>query len=151
MDGGQKLSRIRTARQAGGFAFDYWAHGGDLSDIESLVNCFDSMLGRNELPPLKPTSEKVTSWETERNPRDSLVLQVIDNAKRVNETRISGAWTMPLADRLKKIKGWEDDLGPFWVVDQAVEVHRRYQSAITRFDQAREELDAPLLKQRKIK
>ena len=150
VDGGQKMSRIRTARQAGGFAFDYWAHGGDLSDIESLVISFDTMLGRNELPPMKPTSEKASSWETERNPRDSLILQVLDNARRVSETQNSGAWTMSLADRLKKIKGWEEELGPFWVVDQAVEVHRRYQSALTRFEQAREELDAPLLKQRKI-
>ena len=150
VDGGQKLSRIRTARQAGGFAFDYWAHGGDLSDIESLVICFDTMLGKNELPSLKPTSEKSSSWETGQNSRDSLIPQILDNARRVSETRISGAWTMPLADRLKKIKGWEEELGPLWVVDQAVEVHRRYQLALTRFEQAREELDAPLLKQRKI-
>lgn len=150
VDGEQKLSRIRIARQAGGFAFDYWALGGDLRDIESLVICFDTMLGKNELPPLKPTSEKASSWETGRNPRDSLILQVLDNARRMSETRTSGAWTMPLADRLKKIKGWEEELGPFWVVDQAVEVHRRYQSALTRVERAREELDAPLLKQRKI-
>ncbi|KAL8792460.1 MAG: hypothetical protein Q9195_004916 [Heterodermia aff. obscurata] len=151
VDGAQRLSRIRTARQAGGFAFDYWAHGGDLSDIESLVICFDTMLGKNELRPLKSTSEKASSWEAGRNPRDSLVLQVLDNARRVSETQTSGAWTMSLADRLKKIKGWEEELGPFWIVDQAVEVHRRYQLALTRLEQAREDLDAPLLKQRKVK
>lgn len=150
VDGEQKLLRIRTARQAGGFAFDYWAHGGDLSDIESLITCLDTMLGKNELPPLKSTSEKASSWETGQNPRDSLVLQVLDNARRVSENRPSGVWTIPLADRLKKIKEWEEDLGPFWVVDQAVEVHRRYQSALERLEQAREEQDTPLLKQRKI-
>ena len=150
VDGRQKLSRIFTARQADGFAFEYWAHGGDLSDIESLVNCFDTMLGKNELPPLKSTLAKASSREVEQNPRDSLVLQILDNAKRVSETRVSGAWTMPLAARQEKIKEWEKELGPFWIVDQAVEVHRRYQSALARMEQARDEFDAPLLKQRKI-
>lgn len=145
----QKLSRIRLARQAGGFAFDYWAHGGDLSDIESLINCFDTMLGKNKLPQQRSSPSKESQLEEARDSRESVVLQVLANARLVKETRNPGAWTMPLNDRLTTIKRWVAEVGPSLVVDQVVEVHRRYQAALSRSEQARQGLDVPLLEIRK--
>lgn len=145
----QKSSKIRLARQAGGFAFDYWAHGGDLTDIESLVNCFDTMLGKNKLPQKRWSTPKESLLEEARDSRDSVVLQVLENARLVNETRNPGAWTMPLNDRLDTIQRWVAELGPSLIVDQVIEVHRRYQAALLRFEQTRQKLDVPLLEIRK--
>ena len=145
----QKWSKIRLARQAGGFAFDYWAAGGDLTDIDSLVNCFDTMLGKNKLPQKRTSNPKESLSEEARESRDSVILQVLNNARLVNETRNPGAWTMPLNDRLDTIKRWVAELGPSLVVDQVVEIHRRYQAALLRFEQARQRLDVPLLEIRK--
>ena len=151
VDGDQKLSRIRLARQAGGFAFDYWAHGGDLNDIESLVNCFDTILGQNELPRPRSSSEEGWSSEKQRDSRNSVVLQIQENAKRVSVSREPGAWTMPLQDRLNAITRWEAELEPSSIVDQLIEVHRRYQSALLRIERAREEMDIPLLEIREMR
>lgn len=46
VDPDQKLTETKLARQAGGFAFDFWCSGGDLNDMDSLIQSFDNMLGK---------------------------------------------------------------------------------------------------------
>ena len=136
----QKLSHLGLARQAGGFAFDYWAHGGDLSDVDSLVAYFDTMLSKNELPRKEPSTEA----------KDDVLRQIHDNAKRTNEEKNPGAWTLPLDERLALIQQWALEIGPLTLVDQMIEVHRRYQLALLRWRHASDDLDVPLLEHRKV-
>ena len=43
--GQERLSDIRLARKAGGFAYEYWCSGGDLKDVELLLQHFNAMAG----------------------------------------------------------------------------------------------------------
>ena len=82
--------------------------------------------------------------------RDSIVDQVRNNARRTYQERNPGAWTMPLEDRKALINKWEEEMGPSMVVDQVIEIHRRYQSALSRFEDARAELDQAIFEQREV-
>ena len=148
MDEYEKLSNLRVARQAGGFAYEYWASGGDLQDIESLINCFDTILGQNDLSPQKSSLHGEYSPTIEMKARNSVADQVRSNAKRTHAERSPGAWTMPLEERKALIQTWEDDVGPSIVVDQLVEIHQRYQWALSRVDHARDDMDKTILEQR---
>ena len=57
---------------------------------------------------------------------------------------------MPLRDRMALIKKWEEELGPTMIVDQTVEIHRRYQLALSRSEGSRDDLDTAILEQRTI-
>ena len=144
----QKLSNLRVARQAGGFAYEYWASGGDLQDIESLINCFDTIFGQNDLSPQKSPLHRELSPTDEMKARNSVTDQVRNNARRTHEERSPGAWTMPLEDRKALIRKWEEDVGPTTVVDQLIEIHQRYQLALSRVDHARDDMDKVILEQR---
>ena len=43
--GQERLSDIRLARKAGGFAFEYWCSEGDLKDVELLLQHFNAVAG----------------------------------------------------------------------------------------------------------
>lgn len=43
--GQERFSDIRLARKAGGFAYEYWCSGGDLKDVELLLQHFNVMAG----------------------------------------------------------------------------------------------------------
>ena len=148
MNEDQKLSNLRVARQAGGFAYEYWASGGDLQDIESLINCFDTIFGQNDLSPQKSSLHKDISPTDEMKARNSVADQVRNNARQTHKERSPGAWTMPLEDRKALILKWEEDVGPLMVVDQLIEIHQRYQWAISRVGHARDGMDKIILEQR---
>lgn len=121
-----------------------------MQDIESLINCFDSMFGKNNLLSKKSSLHRDLSPTTEVRARDNVVDQVRNNARRTHQERNPGAWTMPLEDRKALISGWEEEIGPSMIVDQVIEVHRRYHLALSRVEGARDELDEAVLEQRKV-
>ena len=148
MDEYEKLSNLRVARQAGGFAYEHWASGGDLRDIESLIDCFDTILGQNNLSPQKSSLHGEYSPTSELKARNSVADKVRSNARRIHTERSPGAWTMPLEERKALIQTWEDDVGPLIVVDQVIEIHQRYQWALSRVGHVRDDMDKMILEQR---
>ncbi len=131
VDVDQKLSEVRISRQAGGFAFEFWCSGGDLNDIESLLESFHTMLGRN--------ITQGASFDSDHDPqaRSKVVSQVSQNAVQLSGIAGDDIWAMSLTERLQSVKKWQEEIGPAKIADQAIELHRRHQAALQRLNQVR--------------
>jgi len=131
VDVDQKLSEVRISRQAGGFAFEFWCSGGDLNDIESLLESFHTMLGRN--------ITQGASFDSDHDPqaRSKVVSQVSQNAVQLSGIAGDDIWAMSLTERLQSVKKWQEEIGPAIIADQAIELHRRHQAALQRLNQVR--------------
>ena len=137
-----QFSEIRAARQAGGFAFEFWCAGGDLKDIDSLLNSFDGMLGKNEVYDCTMDPDK------QSRARDAVITQVLHNAQQISGTQESDIWAMPHTGRLDLVKNWREEAGRALLVDQIVEIHRRHQAAQHRLHQCRIDGDVHRFSQR---
>jgi len=128
VDADRKLSEVRISRQAGGFAFEFWCSGGDLNDIESLIESFHTMLGRNITPG--------ASFDFDHDPKakSKVISQITQNAAQLSGASGSDIWAMPLPERLASVKKWQEEIGPAIIADQAIELHRRHQAALQRLN-----------------
>ena len=119
---GERLSDIRLARQAGGFAFEYWCRGGDISDVDQLLDVFGTMLGVNN--PLGEIDE------FQQNARDRVLASITRNAKRIENINAGiDLWGLPRQERESLMRKWKAEVNPWAIVDRTAEVHRRHQAA----------------------
>ena len=137
-----KLSDIRLARKAGGFAFEYWCRGGDIEDIDQLLECFSTILGSNDSP------GGMDSFEEERVTK-SVLARIAHNADRTLSRRSKDdIWSLSLEERRHLWSKWKDEVNPWIIIDQTVEIHRRHQSAILKKKSVLQQVDARCLEQR---
>ena len=132
------VSVARLSRRARGFAFDFWLHGGDLDDIQQLLDHFDSMLGRNKLPMGQDQQERYSALCFK------LAQSIADNAKlaannRLDAQRGSDIWSLGIQERRLLVQSWLHKIGPRATPDKLAELQRRYLSAVS----ARRELSRP--------
>ena len=127
----RKLSELKLSRQAGGFAFEYWCTGGDLSDIDSLIKTFDGILGKNDVPGDRRSSEE------ESQAKGNVISQILQNVQQVSKASDGEIWSKSHLERLALAKQWQKEIGIATLVDQAVELHRRHQAALRRLGQVR--------------
>ena len=139
---GNNTSDIRLARSAGGFVYEYWCQGGDIADIEKLLNIFDTMLG--------PVMLDNDSGGKNRA-RERVLATINQNAQRAN-TVVAGQdiWKLPLVEREFMTKRWKTEINPWSLLDQTVEIHSRHLIALDARAQARNEVSKRCLEQRKI-
>lgn len=138
-----KLSDIRLARKAGGFAFEYWCQGGDIKDVNQLLERFETMLGSND-------SLRGMEDADERS-RERILATITRNAERIGSSDLeSDVWTLALKERKALSKKWKEEVNPWTIIDQAAEIHRRHQSAVSKKKSAGQKIDARCLAQRKF-
>ena len=137
------LSDIRLARKAGGFAFEFWCQGGDIKDVDRLLDCFSTMLGSND-------SSSDTDAAAERS-KDRVLAGITRNVEQAVASRKGNdVWGLPLKDRHSLLKRWTEEVNPWTIIDQTAEIHHRYQKALSKQAGVRQEVDARCLLQRKI-
>ena len=141
------LSTARLSRKASGFAFEFWLEGGDLKDIQSLLEHFDSILGRNKLPLGHLSRDRYDTL------RERLTNTIVSNAQLASlawsESPEEGdIWSMSLEKRRALAQEWREAIGPFTIPDKALELHRRYLAAVSDRRDIRRSIDMRcLLKQ----
>lgn len=137
------LSDISLARKAGGFAFEFWCQGGDINDVNRLLDCLSTMLGSND-------SSSDTDAATERS-KDRVLAGITRNVEQaVGRRQGNDVWSLPLKDRHSLLKRWTEEVNPWTIIDQTAEIHHRYERAISKRTEVRQEVDARCLLERKI-
>lgn len=140
------LSDIRLARKAGGFAFEYWCQGGDIKDIDQLLDCFNTMLGSNDSSSISETEVKCNEQSKER-----VLASITRNAEQlVDDTLNRDIWELSLEERQNLLKKWRDEVDPYIIVDQTAEIHRRYRAAVARRRETQQQLESRCLAQKEV-
>lgn len=138
-----RLSDIRLARKAGGFAFEYWCQGGDIKDVNQLVERFETMLGNND--------SLCRREDADRHSRERVLATITRNAELIGRSGYwNDVWTLPLEERKELLKQWKEQVNPWTIIDQAAEIHRRHQSAVLKMRDVHQDIDARCLAQRKL-
>ena len=142
------LSDIRLARKAGGFAFEFWCAGGDIKDIDRLLEKVNSMLGEK--------GERAQSSDSEEDrdfhPRQRVFNNIVSNADAVAEQDIptgADAWRLSLNERQNLLAEWKEEINPQTISDRTAEIHRRHYTAICKKKMLYHSIDARCLGQRK--
>ena len=139
-----KLSDIRLARKAGGFAFEFWSCGGDIQDINRLLAHFESLLG--------DTHEFQEDADDHDVHTRSRVLDQIfwnaDAAAKTNASSENDIWRLTLSERKDLLERWTVEIEPQTISDRTAEIHRRHQAATLRRQQLLNYIDARILAQR---
>ncbi len=139
-----KLSDIRLARKAGGFAFEFWCQGGDIEDIDQLLKCFSTILGTNEstcgLDAVEEQASKGRVFATIK----------ANVGQTLGRRHGDDVWSLSMEERQQLPKKWKDEVNPCAIIDQTAEVHRRHQSAVLRMKETHQKSDSRCLAQHMI-
>lgn len=137
------ISDIRLARKAGGFAFKYWCEGGDINDVNVLLERFGFLLGSNghgdDVDPCHETALERIQRNIEWNVQD------VQQASRDDDV-----WKLTLPERELLLVDWRRQINAQSILDQMAEVHRRHQDATSRRRNVRADFDARVLQDREI-
>ena len=140
------LSDIRLARKAGGYAFEYWCQGGDIKDIDHLLAIFSIMLGDN-----KPSSDNGAETVSDDGTKERFLANITRNVEHaIKNSSNRDIWGLSLDERQDLLKKWKEEVGPYTIVDQTVEIHRRYRAAVVRKKNAQRELEIRCLLQQDV-
>ena len=134
------LSDIRLARKAGGFAYEYWCNGGDIKDVDRLLQKFNAMLGNGYDSPDESDGELET--------RQRVMDKIYRNAHSLAHSLLSlddDVWHMDLSQRQDLVQKWKEEIGPKMILDRTAEIHRRHQAAIARKNSVYRDMDTRCL------
>ncbi|MCJ1462198.1 hypothetical protein MMC07_000798 [Pseudocyphellaria aurata] len=138
-----RLSDIRLARKAGGFAFEYWCQGGDIKDVNQLLERFETMLGDNDSLGRRE--------DADLHSRERVLATITRNAELIGSSGYwNDVWTLRLQERKELLKQWKEQVNPWTIVDQAAEIHRRHQSAVSKMKNVHQSVNARCLAQQDV-
>lgn len=141
------LSDIRLARKAGGFAFEFWCAGGDIKDIDRLLEKVNSMLGEKGKGAQSSDSEE----DRDFHPRQRVFNNIVSNADAVAEQDFAtgaNVWRSSLSERQNLLAEWKEEINPQTIPDRTAEIHRRHYTAICKKNELYHSIDARCLEQR---
>lgn len=142
---GKSSKDSRIAKRAGGFAYEFWCQGGDIKDVDHLLDCFSKKLESHHGMIGMTDFNKSVEQSKER----------IQNAISKNAERMAGItvgndiWALPMSDRQLLLQKWKRELDPWTVVDQTAEVYRRYLMAAAQTTANRDEMYLRCLSERR--
>lgn len=104
---------------------------------------FETMLGSNDL---------LNGMEdADEGSRERVLATITRNAKRVGSSgHENDVWTLALKQRKELSKKWKEEVNPWTIIDQAAEIHRRHQSAVSKKKDINQKIDARCLLKRKF-
>ena len=130
------LRDLHRVKRYSGFGYEYWIRGGDLSDMQSLLDTLDTLLGEPH-----PTSSETF--------RAKLLANVKANVLNAS-AKSGGVWTMDLDARRALVTRWIEELNPWSLCDGLAEVHRRHQVAVKSLNRSYQAFDVRCLTERKL-
>ncbi len=140
-----RLSDIRLARKAGGFAFEFWATGGDIHDLDRLLEKFSSMLGNQyEFQDDADDDDLRTRYRV----LDNIALNAANTAASKSSPGCD-VWTLTLKERQHLLNKWKEEIDTQTILDRTAELHRRHQVAVSKRVKVYLDIDARCLQDRK--
>ena len=139
------LSDIRLARKAGGFAYEYWCTGGDIRDVNQLLEKFNAMLGTGY--------NSGDEADADLRARQRVMDQIFSNVNQdFGPTTIAAddVWSLGLDERQSLLRSWKEELDLRTILDKTAEIHRRHQVAQNDRNIVRGDIDARCLEQRTL-
>ena len=134
-----RVSDIRLARKAGGFAFEFWCQGGDIKDVKLLLETFRHVLGDDsDASDLDPRAAKQREERVLENIRWNLA--EIDQYQ--GNTDI---WKLPILRRQQLSQQWKHEIGLQTILDRTAEAHRRHQVAVSEKRKVFDDIDLRML------
>ena len=122
----QKVSDIRRGRsEAGGYAFEHWSTGRDLTVTEAFSRDAGSFFNKSTPGTLSvdgSSDSESSSVDIAQNPPHIPVAYPYDDLGQ-------DVWSMPMDIRAAWITRWKSELGSSSPVDKLVEIQRRYLEA----------------------
>ena len=140
-----RISDIRLARKAGGFAFEFWGTGGDINDVDRLLDKFSSMLG-DQFEFQDDADE--SDLRTKHRVLDCIALNAT-NAAASDPSSDCDVWQLSLKERQLLLNKWKEEIDPQTILDRTAEIHRRHQAAIAKRYKVFHDIDARCLQDRK--
>ena len=137
------ITDLRRAKRYAGFGYEFWFHGGDIRNLEGLLQVVNTLLGDCELPNDSATATAADDF------RERLLQGVKRNAtsSEVTEDMI---WALSASERHALVSQWIAEMSPWSVCDALAEIHRRHQAAMRRRRVATEAVDARCLAQQQV-
>lgn len=140
-----RLSDIRLARKAGGFAFEFWGTGGDINDLDRLLEKFSSMLGTQyEFQDDADDAHLRTKYRV----LDSIALNAASTAAS-DPSSSCDVWKLTVKERQRLLNKWKEEIDPQTILDRTAEIHRRHQAAVSKRYEVYHDLNARCLQDRK--
>ena len=140
-----RLSDIRLARKAGGFAFEFWGSGGDIKEVDRLVEKFSSMLDNQY--EFRDTADD-HDLRTRYRVLDHIALNAANTAAS-DPSHGYDVWKLSLEERHRLLNKWKEEINPQTILDRIAEIHRRHQAAVSRRYDVYHDIDARCLQDRK--
>ena len=104
---------------------------------------FETMLGSNDSLSGMEDADECS--------RDRVLATIKKNAERAGSSgNENDVWTLTLKERKELSKKWKEEVNPWTIIDQAAEIHRRHQSAVSKKKGVSQKIDARCLAQRKF-
>lgn len=143
---GKSSKDARIAKRAGGFAYEFWCQGGDIKEVDHLLDCFskklqshDGMIGMTDVDKsVEHSKERIQNAISENAAR--LAVNIIGN----------DIWALPMNDRQLLLQKWKEEMDTWTVIDQTAEVYRRYLMAAAQTTANRDEMHLRCLAERKF-
>ena len=137
------VTDLRRVKRYSGFAYEFWLSGGDINDIDALLDMLDDILGQSEIRENAASSS--LQFKTE----------ILDSVKRNTEAAASVGsgkeiWSLSLKDRHKLVARWLEEINPWKVCEAFAELHRRHQAATAVKKSAMRKIDGRCLAQQEV-
>ena len=127
------LMDIRQISHWSGFAFEYWVDGGDILDVDSLIEILEDITGTSSLP------DKERSEMTEG--RKKFFKEILDNATKAAKRKEFEVWSLDLEERKELLQTWIQEINSQRLCEMMAGIHRRHQEAILRRKEVRQAAD----------
>ena len=137
------ITDLRRAKRYAGFGYEFWLNGGDIKDLEGLLDAVNTLLGNCSLP-------QDSNPSLSEDFRERLLASVKQNASNVALTTEENIWALSVAERHALVTSWIQNLDLWKICDAIAEVHRRHQSAINRRKVAYQAIDARFLAEQQV-
>jgi hypothetical protein len=131
---------LRRAKRLGGFAFAHWVSGGDINDIDALLETVDTLLGSCDLP--NDLRNQASKMEFKRKIFEGIRMNSEWYTKTTSSKEI---WSLSLDARRALVASWIQEMDIWKVCESFAEIHRRHQVAFARKIKAHEQMDARLM------
>ncbi|MCJ1396934.1 hypothetical protein MMC11_000126 [Xylographa trunciseda] len=137
------LTDLRRTKRYSGFAYEFWVSGGDIKDVNALLDVLDTLLGHCEV------SNRSASSSSQFKEK---IFAAVKCNTRFATSIASGdqIWSLSVEERHRMVGQWIHELNPLKVCEAFAELHRRHQAAVSRKKQAHLTIDARCLSQQQI-
>ena len=113
---------FRRGKNFHGFVYEFWSNGGDIENMEELLEAADTLLGSCELKQ-ETNSDKAADFKRKLM---AIIKQTATKAKA------DPIWSLSVSQRHALISQWIKEMDSWKLYDSLAEVHRRHQVGYNR-------------------